>query len=201
MSQTADDSHRYQKQTIKLAPSHRWKAAPGCKILVLEAGAVRLDYPESWHVIPKNDRLNIHDRVPPADEGRFQITVFRLPKLDTGRSWNDLPLDVMLRDAMTAKPKGKHDTKEERQRKMVHDVTLVHRPDLQYAWGESIAPDPENGKMILTRQVMARARGVQPLITFDYYTWRADEYVPVWKQVIDSLRLGTPVSLLGDVVN
>lgn len=196
-----DDTPRYEKQTIKLSPSHRWKAAPGCRILVLEAGAVRLDYPEMWHVIPKSDRINIHDRMPPDDEGRFQITVFRLPKLDKRESWDRLPVDAMLRDAMTARPKGKHDTKEERQRKVVREVTSVRRPDLEYAWGETIAPDPENGKMILTRQVMARARGVQPLITFDYYVPRADDYVPVWKAVIDSLRLGTPVSLLGDVIN
>lgn len=200
--QSEERSHDgYERQTINLSASHRWKASPGCRILVLDAGAVRLEYPESWHVIPKDNRLNIHDQIPPADEGRFQITIFRLPKLMKGASWDEIPLDELLRKAISADGKNNREWKDEKKRRVVHEVTTIRRPDLEYVWGETIAPDPQNGRPILTRQVLARARSVQPLITFDYYTTRADDYLPVWQNAMHSLRLGTPVSLLGDVIN
>ena len=195
-----DDAAPFEKRTIELAASHRWKASPGHNILVLDAGAVRLEYPNAWRVIPKSNRIQIHDRPPPDDEGRFQITVFRLPKL-AGRSWDDLPVDELLRNAVAGDPRNKKQRKAAESRSLVHDVTTVRRPDLEYAWAEHTAPDPENGRPLLGRQVLARARGVQPLITFDYYASRADDYRPVWQHAINTLRLGTPVSLLGDVIN
>lgn len=197
---TDDPAKPYEKQTFALAASHRWKASPGHNILVLDAGAVRLEYPHAWRVIPKSNRLQIHDRQPPDDEGRFQITVFRLPKVP-GKSWDALPVDELLRDAVAGDPRDKKQRKAAAARTMIHDVTAVRRPDLEYAWVEYSAPDPENGRALVTRQVIARARGVQPLITFDYYASRADDYRPVWQHAVDTLRLGTPVSLLGDVIN
>jgi hypothetical protein len=190
----------YVKETIKLSASHRWKASPGHNILVLDAGAVRLEYPTSWRVIPKSNRLQIHDRQPPDDEGRFQITVFRLPKLKD-RSWDEVPLDELLHNAITTEPQKRRHRKSFERRALLKDVTTIRRPDLEYVWAETTAPDPKNGRTILTRQVLARARGVQPLITFDYYAAREEDYVPVWQHTMNSLRLGTPVNLLGDINN
>jgi hypothetical protein len=196
-----DDAGKYVGQKINLTASHRWKAAPGYNILVLDAGAVRLDYPHAWKVIPKANRLQIHDRPPPDDEGRFQITVFNLPKLDPGSSWKDLSLEDLLRKATTADPPRKKGKPPPAKRTLVHDVTMICRPDLEYAWTEHQSTDRENGRAIFSRQVIARARGVQPLITFDYYVSRAVEYRPVWQHAMDSLRLGSPVNLLGDMQN
>jgi hypothetical protein len=157
-------------------------------------------------VIPKARQLNVHDRPPPDDEGRFQVTVFRLPRLGSG-SWDELPLDGLLRDAVDhGRERAKKKKPGAGQRKaaastLVHEVTAVSRPDLQYAWVEHSGHDPENGRAIFTRQLMARARGVQPLVTFDYYASRADEYRVVWRHFVDSLRLGAPVSLMGDPSN
>src|SRR3954453_5606817 len=142
----------YVKETIKLSGSHRWKASPGHNILVLDAGAVRLEYPTTWKVIPKSNRLQIHDRQPPDDEGRFQITVFRLPRLKD-RKWDEIPLDEMLHNAITGDPRRRRDRKEQREpRKMIHPVTGIRRPDLEYAWAETSAPDPANGRTIFSRQ-------------------------------------------------
>ena len=195
-----DPTIPYEKRTIPMTGAHRWKASPGHNILVLDAGAVRLEYPHAWRVIPKSNRLQIHDRPPPDDEGRFQITVFRLPKV-AGKSWDALPVDELLRHAVAGDPRDKKQRKAAEARTLVHDVTSVRRPDLEYAWVEHQAPDPETGRPLMSRQVIARARGVQPLITFDYYASRADDYRPVWQHAINTLRLGTPVSLLGDVIN
>ena len=81
------------------------------------------------------------------------------------------------------------------------EPTTVRRPDLEYAWVMLTAPDRENGRPILTRQLMARARGVQPLITFDSYASREGDFRPVWEHLIATLRLGSPVNLLGDAMN
>lgn len=198
-----DESSPYVRETVRLSATHRWKASPGYSILVIDAGAMRFEYPQGWHVAPKAGQLNLHDRPPPDDEGRLQVTVFRLPPLRSA-SWDDLPLDRLLRDAID----GAHEDKRKRGRRrkreestLVHDVTSVRRPDLEYVWAEHSGPDRENGRLIFTRQMMARARGVQPLVTFDYYAARADDYRPVWQHLVNSLRLGAPVSLLGDSSN
>jgi hypothetical protein len=197
----AEPKSPYTKQTFPLTATHRWKAAPGYNILIADAGAVRFEYPNGWVVKPQaNGNLQVHDREPPDDECRITMTVFRLPPLQSG-SWEDLPLDDLMHKIAVERGKGKKKRKEEKGRKQISGAVLVRRPDLSYAWCESSAPDPENGRTLFTRQVMARARGVQPLITFDYYASRADDFRPVWEHMIASLRLGTPVNLLGDVTN
>lgn len=199
-----EPSSPYVRETFDLTSSHRWKAAPGYSILVIDAGAVRFEYPQGWHVVPKARQLNLHDRLPPDDEGRFQVTVFRLSPLESG-SWDALPLDQLLSDAVAEGRKRKKRAGRKGAAApastRVHDVTSVRRPDLEYVWTEYSGPDPENGRLVFTRQLMARARGAQPLITFDYYASRAEDYRPVWQHMVDSLRLGSPVSLLGDPSN
>ena len=216
----ADISDQYEKTTLPLGGASRWKAAPGNQVLIIDAGAVRFEYPQGWHVIPTKSALGVHDKRPPADECRVQITVFRLPPVRG--NWDGLPIDTLLQDITEAKsdPKRRRGkgpggmgerklTRKEREqreayakdRKILHGVTRIDRPDLSYAWTESSAPDPENGRTILTRQVIARARRVQPLITFDYYAARAEDYLPVWQHLVDTLRLGAPVNLLGEAMN
>jgi hypothetical protein len=201
MSDGADPKSPYVKETFPLAASHRWKAAPGYNILVADAGAVRFEYPHGWVVRPQpNGNLQVHDREPPADECRITMTVFRLPPLGKGASWEDLPLDQLMH-SITVERARKKQRKKDRGRKQLSDAVLVKRPDLSYAWCESSWPDPENGRTVFCRQVLARARGVQPLITFDYYASRADDFRPVWEHLVASLRLGSPVNLLGDSTN
>ena len=195
------DKPHYVKQSFPLSASHRWKAAPGYNILVADAGAVRFEYPHGWVVKPQpNGNLQLHDKEPPADECRITMTVFRLPPLANG-SWEDLPLDELMHKVAVVREKGKKNRKHEKGRKQISGAVLVRRPDLSYAWSESSWIDPENGKTILCRQMLARARGVQPLITFDYYVSRAEDFRPVWEHMAATLRLGTPVNLLGDVTN
>jgi hypothetical protein len=203
MSEGEEPKSPYVKHTIPLSAAHRWKAAPGYNILVADAGAVRFEYPHGWVVKPQpNGNLQVHDQEPPDDECRITMTVFRLPPLQNG-SWEDLPLDELMHQvAVERKGKGKKkDRQYEKGRKQLSGAVLVRRPDLSYAWCESSWIDPQNGKTIFCRQLMARARGVQPLITFDYYAAKAEQFRPVWEHMVASLRLGTPVNLLGDVTN
>lgn len=186
----------WQKSTVKLATTHRWKSSPGHNILVLEAGAMRIEYPSGWHVIPTNDALAIHDRKPPDDECRAQITLMRLP-MAPGRNWDEFPLETLFA-AATADIREKA----KRKRELVHDITTIQRPDMTIVWTEHRWFDHENGnRPILCRQFMARSRNLQPFVTFDYYESRAEEFVGVWHHMLKTLKLGAPVSLQGDLLN
>jgi hypothetical protein len=44
---------------------------------------------------------------------------------------------------------------------------------------------------------MARARGIQPLITMDYWDDLADRFEPVWDNVMRSLWVAVPISGIG----
>ena len=39
-------------RVVQLQSGHHWKASPGCRILLIDSGAVRFDYPSKWVVRP-----------------------------------------------------------------------------------------------------------------------------------------------------
>jgi hypothetical protein len=82
------------------------------------------------------------------------------------------------------------------------EVHRIERPGLELVWVERTdKPDPENGRMIRTRQLTARANLVQVLITFDVYRDLSDRFEPVWKDLLRSLRVGVPRTMTGEVGN
>src|SRR2546429_5999332 len=76
------------KEELALQEDHTWRARPGCKIFVADRGALRLDYPEDWVVIPGENSINFHDRQPPDDDIHMEVSIMRLPPFD----WSGLPL-------------------------------------------------------------------------------------------------------------
>src|SRR2546426_524622 len=61
------------KEELTLREDHTWRAKPGCKIFVADRGALRLDYPEDWVVIPGENSINFHDRQPPDDDIHMEV--------------------------------------------------------------------------------------------------------------------------------
>src|SRR5262245_49019752 len=83
-------AHRVQlpaaMYAVQLNPGHGWKAAPGCRILIVDGGAVRLDFPETWTVISMPKYVCVMDRCPPENRSllaiawrRFPISAFGIP--------------------------------------------------------------------------------------------------------------------------
>jgi hypothetical protein len=193
MSEESITPPGWTKVTLPLSPSHQWKSAPGYNVLALDRGVLRLEYPRGWHVVPAKGNIGIHDQPPTKEDCRVMITTFRLPPLGGGRNWSDLSLESLL-----PKP-GEADLNPGRQ----HNIgpTAVSRPGLEYVWQESTWIDPENGRTIICRQVIARGPGLIAIITTDYYESRRDDFQPIWTHMIESLRLGAPTDLLGNPQN
>jgi hypothetical protein len=48
---------RWHKHSLGLDAAHSWRARPGNKILLLDRGAARFEFPERWVVEPDEDRI------------------------------------------------------------------------------------------------------------------------------------------------
>ena len=184
--------------SVPLPASHQWKCSPGHLLLVADRGEVSFEYPDGWHVAPgKKGELCVRDRPHPDDECRVQLSIIRTPGVSAS-AFAALPLTDLLRQALGDEAKMPHTPGWTR----VTDVSELERPGLRAAWAESSWIDKEHGdRKVMCRQMVARAPQTHPFITFDYYADRADDFRPVWLHLIDTLRVATPRSLFGDILN
>src|SRR6185437_279934 len=178
----ADD---FAKYSIPLPATHGWRCKPGNKLFVADRGAVAFEIPHDWVI--KHDAkqgLTMHDQAPPDDQARISLTIFRLPPVQGG--WGKLSLEQMMIDC--EKGRGKKKKGHKPPAKM--EMHIEHRPELDLVWAEKgIWPDPENGKPIRCRQLMARARLVQILITFDVYENVTAKFEPAWENLLRSIQV------------
>jgi hypothetical protein len=168
---------KWSRKVLKLKPHHLWRTKPGYKIFVADRGAVRLDFPESWVVVPGDDSIKFHDQAPPADDCTLQLSILRLPPAD----WSGLPLARLVREIVD------HDSRAILSR---GEVVEVRRRDLELAWAEVRFTDPNEHREAHSRACLARKDNIQPLLTFDYWADDAPRLTPVWDEVLRSLRLG-----------
>jgi hypothetical protein len=194
---TNPDRTGWIKSTVTLPATHSWKSPPGYNVFVADRGAVRFDIPTGWVIRhDQKDTLTIHDVDPPADNARISLTVFRLPPIKGG--WKQLPLEKLLYDVCT--DAGRMNRKKKSKQSLV--INTDHRPDMDLVWVETEWKDEKaDPRMVRSRQLLARARGIQGLITFDFYKEMSDQFLGVWMQLTRSLRLGVPVNLLGQIGN
>ena len=175
---------KWEKTTLNLPPGHGWKAKPGYNVFVADRGAVRFDFPAHWVVLPgKDGSIRFHDKRPPADDCVLAVSVIRLPPVQGG--WEALvPLEALVAEAVKRDGRGATP---------VGEVVKVSRPDLELAWAELSFIDPNEKRPARSRCCLARARGVQPLITMDYWESDAGQVTPVWDEVLRTLQVGVPV--------
>ena len=192
----ADDD--FLKITVPLPASHGWHCKPGNKLFVADRGAVAFEIPHGWVI--KHDpkgTLTLHDKAPPDDSCRISLTVFHLPPVKGG--WGQLPLEKQMIDAERdmSKKKKKH-------RKPASPMIIHNEPRLdgELVWADKAHwPDPENGRLIRCRQLMARARLVQVLITFDVYTDTGEKFQPAWEDLLRSIQVAVPRDITGQIGN
>jgi hypothetical protein len=194
MSEKNDDLIR---STVPMPAGHSWKCKPGNNLFVAERGACSFEIPEKW-VIEHDGKqtVSIHDLAPPKDSCRIALTIFHLPPVQGG--WSQLPLANLYERICQLDDQQK-------QRKDLPQSLALHtetRPDLELLWADKGDwPDPENGKPIHCRQLMARARLVQVLITFDVYREFEEKFEPAWNDLLATLRVAVPRDLAGRVGN
>jgi len=168
----------WERRRLRLDDDHAWKARPGYNIFVADRGAVKLEFPEDWVVIPGDDSIRFHDRQPPDDDCTMQLSVFHLPpQVD----WSGLSLSMLVGELIRKDSRGVLERGE---------VVEVKRPGVDLAWAEVRFLDPTEGRVAYSRTCLARSGTIQPLITFDFWADDAPRCIPVWEAVLDSLQLG-----------
>ena len=161
---------------FQLAPNHVWKAAPGCRILVIDNGGVRCDIPRDWIVYSPNRHVFVIDRFPPDNRCMVAISCKRVST------------EVMAISAMWILEEwiqGEDRRVLERSRPF-----RFHRWPLEVAWLQLRVLEAATGRERITRVCLARADGTQALIVFDFQ--RQDEAAMgwAWNTLIDTLAVG-----------
>src|SRR3954453_1801947 len=190
-----DDSSNLIKTTIPMPAGHGWKCKPGNNLFIAERGAAAFEIPSDWIIRHDGKQtVSIHDLAPPKDSCRIALTIFHLPPVKGG--WGALKLDDMYRQISTMESPKKKRKKQSKPSPPL-EIHSEHRPDLELVWADKGNwPDPENGKPIHCRQLLARARLVQVLITFDAYKDVEEKFEPAWKDLLRTLRVAVPRDLM-----
>ena len=185
---------KWNKRDQRLASGHGWRCKPGYRIFVADRGAVRFDIPEAWVVIADAEGIKLHDKQPPDDNARLQLSVFYPPPVV---DWTQLPLATLLNDALA----GPDDSVKEN---LISQDPLSHvlRPGTELVWTEARRLDPGEQRESRHRHLFARGKGkdrgqerdILTLITMDFWPEDAETCQTVWNELVRSLRLGEFVS-------
>ena len=171
----------WTREVYQLPVGHSWTATPGHKILVLDRGAVLLEFPADWAVEPASGQVNVRDgATAEASSCMLAVSCLRIPPVD----WSGLPLPALLLESLEG---------DDRDRIGIGPVRETLLGGLSLAWTELRVVDPGEHRECRSRMCLARSDRVQCLITFDF--WPEDEarLTPVWDHVLGSLRLGVRV--------
>lgn len=166
-----------KQEQLKLKRDHQWRARPGHRIFVVDRGAVRFDFPQTWVLRMGERTVCLYDREPPDDDCRLEVSFTRLPPVD----WSGLPVEQLLDTAVGSDTRGT----EGRGRTYV-----VRRHGLRLAWTELRFTDPVEGRAARSRMLVGIGNNVQCLITFDFWNDDQERLAPAWDEVVRTLELG-----------
>lgn len=147
-----------ESSTARLAPDHGWRAAPNHRLLVLDAGAVRLEFPDAWVIHRDDDSVKLHDKEPPDDECVLAVSYHRWPSAGNGLAVGSLVRSALERDSRSVAIEGQ--------------VLEETRMDIALAWAQARYIEPGTHREACTRLCLARKSEVQALLTFDF--WASD---------------------------
>lgn len=175
----------WERQQLRLRQNHGWKTKRGCQIIVVDRGAVRIDVPKSWVMTFETDEssgrttLVLTDRPSPKDDCRLQVTALYTPP---GIDWSDLSLTQLL----------EHATSGPDENEVLGRSLAVHeqRRDLELVWIETRFIDPGEKREARSRTCLARRDEVHALLTLDYWPEDGRRFLPIWIEIMRSLRLG-----------
>jgi hypothetical protein len=166
----------FERIVLPLDPNHQWTAAPGCRIAVLDRGAIRFELPQDWVFVPDRDSMKFYDHQPPDDNARLAASRPRLPVRTENLSLRDL-ISMAVRDD----DRGIH---------RMSDVRWIRRDATESAWLELQFKEPAVNREAISRLCLARSSGIHALITLEYWLEDAERFIPVWEHVLNSLTIG-----------
>lgn len=205
---------KWEKRDLRMDDDHGWRCKPGYQIFVADRGAVRFDFPKGWVIVADAEGIKIHDRQPPDDNCRIQLSVHYLPH---GVDWGDLPPAKLLADVLDDRGRAREQERaeaaklarlrgrggalaraaqeaqdEEEEHEVLGRDPIAHvlRPGLEIVWTEVRWVDPNEKREARTRHLVARAKNIQPFITMDFWPEDAPRFGKVWTELVRSLRVG-----------
>jgi hypothetical protein len=155
-----------------------WKARPGYRILIMDQGAVRLDFPKDWLAGLDSKYVRIIDREPPDDRCSLLVSSRTISPRVAGYPIRELLQEVTRED--------------EGQRRILDRgpiVTLFRQP-MEAAWRQMRFVDPLLRQDAQTRVCLARGGRTLATIVFDF--WAKDEVRlhEMWTTLIETLAVG-----------
>jgi hypothetical protein len=171
-----ENDPKIRKIELPLDKEHHWTATPGCRIAVLDRGAIRFEFPQDWCCIPDNESVKFYDREPPEDNCRLSASRQDFP--DAGERSGLLRLINAIAEA------------DSRGLCRTAPVVDIRRGSLELAWAEYRFTASQLQRDAFSCFCFARGAGVHALLTFEYWEQDRDRFSPVWSHVIDTLTLG-----------
>jgi hypothetical protein len=161
---------------FQLAPNHLWKAAPGCRILVIDNGGVRCDIPREWIVYSPNRHVFVIDRFPPDNRCIAAISCRRVSS------------DVMAISLLWILEEWIRG--EDRRILDRNEAFRLNRWPMEAAWLQLRVLDPKSRREKITRVCIARADLTQALLVFDFHPEDEPSMDRTWNTIIDTLTVG-----------
>jgi hypothetical protein len=170
----------FEVTRLNLNKNHTWRAKPGYKVCVIDRGAIRFDFPESWITEPKDGAVMLHDRKESEESCDLGVSVFRF----STRELAGVDVKELLTHVTTG-PDRVVDSKS--------DIHVIDRGDTTIYWLEQCYTHREYNRVAKFRAAIARGP-VMALITMNYWANRAPGLERAWDEVIRTLVLGVWVT-------
>jgi hypothetical protein len=161
-------------QALQLDPSHQWKARPEHRILIVDGGAVRFDFPKDWNLYSGPKYVALFDASPLDYTCVLTVSAKRI-----SISQAMIPFGLYVREITQPDEPGVH----------YGNVIRIFRPPLEAAWFEMRFFDPY-GRAACKRVCFARAGCTRALITFDFRPHDELRMFRPWNTVMETLVVG-----------
>lgn len=166
----------------QLLRGHRWTTRDGCKTMVLNRGEVRFDYPRSWAVSPRRNKVALYERAPHKGN-RLEVSCLHFPPLD----WSELPVADLLDDVTTV----------EREQVTPGPLREEIRRGIELAWRDMTVVPRERWLAyfaMCVRVGMARYGNAHCLITYEFRKRHRARCEDIWDNVLDTLVLNDEIA-------
>lgn len=160
------------EKSFPLPEGHGWKCLPGYKVIVLDHGAVRFDFPEDWHVSAGEGSLRFQDAEPPDDECTLEVSVRRLPLV----AIDSVPLDDMLRAALGEVQCG--------------PFQRTRKSNYRLVWTRTEFLDAATKKDAVCLYALGLATNLHVFLSYVFWKHDSRRCEPVWNNVLATLELG-----------
>ncbi|HLH31166.1 MAG TPA: hypothetical protein VKY31_08180 [Terriglobia bacterium] len=163
---------------IQQDPKGMWKARPGCRVLVMDHGALRFDFPNDWIAGIDSKYVRIVDREPPEDRCSLLISCRQISAIIAGFPVRELLYEVTTEDSP------------DRPILQRGPITTIVRQPLEAAWRQMRFMDHRQREGACTRICIARGGRTLATIVFDF--WAKDEihFHEVWMTLMETLAVG-----------